>query len=64
MYTSNIIVKQENTNCSSNLSVMFALCKSLEILLTYKDIRFMILHLGLYGVWGFHYGSIYNSEIK
>lgn len=64
MYTSNIIVKQENTNGSSNLSVMFALCKSLEILLTYKDITFMMLHLRLYGVLGFHYGSIYNSEIK
>lgn len=43
MYTSNIIVEQENTNGSSNLSVMFALCRSLEILLTYKDITFMML---------------------
>lgn len=50
MYTSNVIVKQENTNGSSNLSVMFALCKSLEILLTYKDSMIIMLHLGLYGV--------------
>lgn len=64
MYTSNIIAKQENTNRSSNLSVMFALCKSLEIPLTYKDITFTMLYLRLHGVWGFHYGSIYSSEIK
>lgn len=48
MYTSNIIVKQENTDGSSNMSAMFALCKSLEILLTYKDITFMMLYLRLY----------------
>lgn len=48
MYTSNIIVKQENRNGSSNLSVMFSLCKSLEILLTDKDIMFMKLHLRLH----------------
>lgn len=48
MYTSSIIVKQENRNGSSNLSVMFFLYKSLEILLTDKDITFMKLHLRLY----------------